>query len=131
MEIPVDIKWLYLIECGFNLHSIYATLFLDTIKKDLHVMLVHHLITVLLLFVSYSTRYFKIGLLVLFFHDICDIWLEVTRFNHHIKFRNGKSHLINDLIANVGFVLFALSWLVFRLYFFPLKVLYSTGGMPF
>ena len=56
MSIPDDIKWIYLIECGFYFHSIYATLFMDTKRKDFVVMLVHHVLTLVLLIFSYVTR---------------------------------------------------------------------------
>jgi ceramide synthetase len=127
MPVPADIKWFYFIECGFNFHAIYATLFMDSIKKDFFIMILHHFVTIALIFVSYSTRYFKIGILVLFLHDVTDISLEFTKFNNHIKKRNGKTYIINEFISNIGFVVFAISWFVFRLYFFPLKVLYSSG----
>ena len=56
MEVPSDIRWLYLTECGFYFHSIYATLFMDTKRKDFVVMLVHHVLTLMLLSFSYVIR---------------------------------------------------------------------------
>ena len=56
MEVPHEIKWLYFVETGFYLHSVYGTLFMDEKRKDFLVMLIHHALTMLLLIFSYGTR---------------------------------------------------------------------------
>ena len=56
MPIPMDIRVLYSVECGFYLHSIYATLYMDERRKDFVVMLCHHVLTLVLIIVSYATR---------------------------------------------------------------------------
>ena len=56
MVIPYDVKFLYYLECGFYLHSIYATLFMDQIRKDFAVMILHHVLTMALIVFSYATR---------------------------------------------------------------------------
>lgn len=126
MPIPQEIQWLYLIECGFYLHSIYATLYMDTKRKDFLVMLFHHFLTIILIVVAYGTRYQKVGVMVLFVHDITDIFLEFTKCNVYLRKRNGKFYSIHEHLSNVFFLIFALSWFVFRLYWFPLKILYTS-----
>ena len=56
LHIPAEIKWLYLTQCGFYFHSIYATLFMDAKRKDFVAMLFHHILTLLLLILSYSLK---------------------------------------------------------------------------
>jgi ceramide synthetase len=56
MQIPDEIQWLYFIECGFYFHSIYATIFMDIKRKDFVVMLFHHILTMVLIIVSFATR---------------------------------------------------------------------------
>ncbi|KAL7992965.1 hypothetical protein Chor_017221, partial [Crotalus horridus] len=101
MEVPLDIALTYLIQGSFYAHSIYATLYMDAWRKDSVVMLIHHVVTLTLIVFSYIFRYHNIGILVLFLHDFSDIQLEFTKLNVYFKF-----------------------W--FRLYWFPLKVLYVT-----
>ncbi|CAF0836893.1 unnamed protein product [Brachionus calyciflorus] len=127
MDVPFEIRLIYFIECGFYLHSIYATIFMDAWRKDFFVMLLHHVLTLTLISVSYATRYHKIGILVLFVHDITDILLEFTKCNVHLKKRNKKFYPIHETISNYGFGAFTFAWFVFRLYWFPLKILYATG----
>jgi sphingoid base N-stearoyltransferase len=127
MTIPSEIKCLYFIECGFYFHSVYATIYMDTKRKDFYVMLIHHFLTMALMIVSYATKYHKIGILVIFVHDATDIILEFTKCNVYLKNRNKKFHLLNEYISNAGFLCFAIAWFIFRIYWFPIKILYSTS----
>lgn len=127
MVVPDEIKFLYFIECGFYMHSLYATIFMDAWRKDFFVMILHHFLTMALIIASYATRYHKIGILVIFVHDVTDILLEFTKCNVYLKNRNGKFYSFHDMIANIGFVTFTLAWFLFRLYWFPLKIIYSSG----
>ncbi|XP_066492117.1 ceramide synthase 1 [Tiliqua scincoides] len=126
MEVPLDIALVYLVHSSFYGHSIYATLYMDAWRKDSVVMLVHHFVTLTLLAFSYMFRYHNVGILVLFLHDISDIQLEFTKLNVYFKFRGGVYHRLNDLFSNAGCVSFSVTWFWFRLYWFPLKVLYAT-----
>ena len=65
--------------------------------------------------------------MVLFVHDVTDILLEFTKLNVYMKHRNGKYYGLHDIISNIGFVTFTVAWFMFRLYWFPLKILYSTS----
>ena len=76
-------------------------------------------------------RYHKIGLLVLFVHDVTDILLEFTKCNAYIKKRNGNIYRCNEYLANFGFVAFTASWFLFRLYWFPLKILYASSVLSY
>ena len=48
--------WLYMLHMGFYLHCTYATLYLETIRRDFGVMLTHHILTLGLLLFSYIIR---------------------------------------------------------------------------
>ena len=56
MAIPDDITFIYFVECGFYLHSIYATIYMDEKRKDYIVSLIHHVLSITLIVVSYGTR---------------------------------------------------------------------------
>uniref|UniRef100_A0A8C3NI87 Ceramide synthase 1 n=1 Tax=Geospiza parvula TaxID=87175 RepID=A0A8C3NI87_GEOPR len=95
-------------------------------QRDSLVMLLHHVVTLTLLASSYAFRYHNVGVLVLFLHDVNDVQLEFTKLNVYFKHRGGAFHRLNDLLANAGCLAFSVSWFWFRLYWFPLKVLYAT-----
>ncbi|XP_077997084.1 ceramide synthase 1-like [Glandiceps talaboti] len=136
LEIPSDIQLLYLYELGFYIHSVYATIYMDEIRSDFFLMLFHHFLTITLIGFSYVSRYHKIGTLVIFCHDITDVFLEFGKWFVYTKKRNGKTYMLNEHLSNIMFAGFTLSWVVCRLYWYPLKVLYCTGAfclreMPF
>nr|XP_005505526.2 ceramide synthase 1 isoform X1 [Columba livia] len=126
MDVPTDIAIAYLLQCSFYGHSIYATAYMDTWRKDSVVMLLHHVVALTLIAFSYAFRYHNVGILVLFLHDVNDIQLEFTKLNVYFKHRGGVYHRLNDIISNIGCLTFSVSWFWFRLYWFPLKVLYAT-----
>ncbi|ELW67136.1 LAG1 longevity assurance like protein 1, partial [Tupaia chinensis] len=133
---PRDIAAAYLLQGSFYGHSIYATVYMDTWRKDSVVMLVHHVVTLVLIVSSYAFRYHNVGILVLFLHDISDVQLEFTKLNIYFKSRGGAHHRLHALAADLGCLSFGFSWggalkgrglwFWFRLYWFPLKVLYAT-----
>ncbi|XP_009993370.1 PREDICTED: ceramide synthase 1 [Chaetura pelagica] len=127
MEVPTDIAIAYLLQGSFYGHSIYATAYMDTWRRDSVVMLLHHVVTLTLISFSYAFRYHNVGILVLFLHDGSDVQLEFTKLNVYFKHRGGVYHRLNDVISNIGcLTLMNIYWFWFRLYWFPLKVLYAT-----
>ena len=56
-------------------------------------------------------RYYKVGVLVLFLHDLCDVLLEFTKLCVCWKSRDNKKHWPAVLI-NIGFLAFTFSWYV-------------------
>nr|XP_014433665.1 ceramide synthase 1 [Pelodiscus sinensis] len=110
MAVPRDIAVAYLLQGSFYGHSIYATVYMDTWRKDSVVMLVHHVVTLTLIVFSYAFRFHNVGILVLFLHDISDVQLEFTKLNVYFKHRGGIYHRLNDVISNLGFLTFSVSW---------------------
>lgn len=48
--------WLYMVQMGLYLHCAYATLYLETIRRDFFVLMLHHILTLALLFFSFIVR---------------------------------------------------------------------------
>ena len=89
-----------------------------TEKKKDNVMLVHHIVTAILCFTSWKFGYVKIGSLVMFLHDVSDIPLDLVRIFGQLNWKN---------LQLIAFGATLLSWLYWRLYWFPTKVLYSIA----
>jgi ceramide synthetase len=121
-----SLRWLYIVQIGFYIHCAYATVYLETIRRDFLVMMLHHTLTISLLLFSYTVRFHKIGLLVLFLQDIGDIVLECAKISYYFKERGGREHVVPEYFANVFFAIFTLQHVLFRLYWFPTKVMYSS-----
>eukprot|EP00897_Mesotaenium_endlicherianum_P002275 jgi/Mesen1/2075/ME000151S01335 len=112
------LKIYYTAQCGFYVYSVAALLFWETRRKDFGVMMTHHVVTVILLGYSYITGNFRVGSIVLALHDFSDILLEGAKL---FKYAG------NEAIASVLFGLFALSWLLLRLVYFPFWIIWSTS----
>ncbi|NWR77532.1 CERS1 synthase, partial [Centropus unirufus] len=102
MDVPTDIAIAYLLQCSFYGHSIYATAYMDTWRKDSVVMLLHHVVTLTLIASSYAFRGAGRRL-----RGVLDLsWDPHGLLNPRCSLCPGRF------------------W--FRLYWFPLKVLYAT-----
>ncbi|GFP91132.1 lag1 longevity assurance homolog 2 [Phtheirospermum japonicum] len=102
-ELKLSVKLVYMCECGFYTYSIAALLLWETRRKDFSVMMSHHVITVFLIAFSYMTS---------------DVFLEAAKV---FKYSG------NELGASVCFGLFAVSWVILRLIFYPFWVIRSTS----
>lgn len=116
--LKLPLRLFYMCQCGFYIYSIAALLTWETRRKDFPVMMSHHVITVLLISYSYMIGFFRIGSIILALHDASDVFMEGAKvFKYSEK----------ELAASVLFGLFALSWLMLRLIFFPFWVISATS----
>lgn len=121
------IYWLYMAQMAFYLHCVYATLYLETIRKDFAVMMIHHFLTLGLLLFSYIVRsaeydfplevtysdmlfirFHTIGLLILIIQDIGDVVLELSKTSFYFRDRGNNKNPFTELLANAFFALFAI-----------------------
>lgn len=56
VSIQPALHWLYMVQMGFYLHCAYATIYLETIRRDFVVLMMHHVLTLGLLMFSYIVR---------------------------------------------------------------------------
>ncbi|NWY18421.1 CERS1 synthase, partial [Aphelocoma coerulescens] len=120
MEVPTDIAIAYLLQCSFYGHALYATAYMDTWRKDSVVMLLHHVVTLTLIASSYA-------------FSLCTKPLGCAAVLPFPRSRDGDARAAGGCAGSVpcqGDTKPPLSlcpgrfW--FRLYWFPLKVLYAT-----
>lgn len=126
-DVPWDLNLLYAVEFAFYIHSLYTIFFMDLWKKDSLILIVHHVLTLFLLGFSWIGRYSQGGSLVLLFHDCCDVLLEFAKINSYFKVQGGKLIRVFDYLATLSFGLFACTWFVSRMYFYPLKLIHTLS----
>lgn len=112
------LKLFYMCQCGFYIYSIGALLIWETRRKDFSIMMSHHVITVFLIAYSLFTRFFRCGSIVLALHDTSDVFMETAKLFKYC----GK-----EMAASMCFGLFAISWLLLRLIYFPFWIIRSSS----
>lgn len=90
---------------------------IETPRKDFVEMAIHHVVTIVLITSCIVFRLERIGLLVLVVHDVADIFLESGKMCNYLGMDDGSTGF---------FVLLIITWIISRLYYFPVKVIRSV-----
>ena len=64
-------------------------------------------------------QFFRIGLLVLYVHDISDIFVDTLKMVNYLKVDGKRSFFLSEL----AFGLCIVSWIYYRLFLYPSKVI--------
>ncbi|KAI8915322.1 TRAM/LAG1/CLN8 homology domain-containing protein, partial [Powellomyces hirtus] len=104
---------------GFSsyLYGSISIIFFEPKQKDFAVMVSHHLVTLVLIFLSYMWPYYRIGCAILFLHDLSDPIMELAKMALYA----GKTRLADALFAT-----FAVTFIVTRNWIFPAYVIRSV-----
>ena len=54
-----------------------------------------------------APRFHVVGVLLIFIHDIGDVFLEGSKCFNYFKVQDGRPNKCAEMIANIGFLLFA------------------------
>ncbi|XP_020580512.1 ASC1-like protein 1 [Phalaenopsis equestris] len=117
-KIKLKLKASYMFAAGFYTYSIFALMFWETKRSDFGVSMSHHVATVILILLSYIFRFARAGSVVLAIHDASDIFLEIGKMSKYGGY---------EQLAGFSFLLFASSWIILRLIYYPFWILRSTS----
>lgn len=115
-SISSDIWWYYMISMAFY-WSLTVTQFFDVKRKDFWQMFIHHMVTLLLMSLSWICNLHRVGSLVLVIHDCADIFLEAAKLTKYAKYQK---------LCDIIFAIFTVVWIVSRLGFYP-RIIYSSS----
>jgi hypothetical protein len=101
--------------------------FVDERRKDFLVMMSHHVITIALIGFSATQNYLRIGLMVMWVHDISDLFVDALKLANYLEL-DGLRGLF---LVEISFVSLCASWLYWRLWLYPSVVLHASivGGV--
>lgn len=122
--VDLDEYVICLIESAFYLHATYALVFEDVWRRDSPMMLVHHFAAIFSVSSVYATRTHRIGLAIVVLRDTCDVLLEVTKLAKCLHIQHGKKIKSVEIWTKCSLSIFALSFVVNQLYYYPLFCLY-------
>ena len=114
-----DVVAIYLMELAFWVSCLFF-LAVETVRKDVVEMFVHHCSTVLLISLSFMYSYHRIGLTIMLLHDVGDIFLYSAKFFNYLRYKN---------LTNLLFVVFVVIFFIFRLVIFPQVIRVAWGPL--
>ena len=114
-SIPSDIWLYYMLELSFYWSLLISQAF-DVKRSDFWEMFLHHLATIALLNLSWICNLFRIGSLIMWVHDIADVFLENAKLCLYLKYAK---------VADAIFYVFAVVWVITRLGYYPTWMIYS------
>jgi len=115
-KVEPDVRVYYMVELSFY-WTLSISQFFDVKRKDFWEMFIHHNTTILLIALSWTAHFTRVGTLVILVHDCSDHLLEFAKLLKYTGFQNA---------CDVFFGLFALTWIVTRCGVFPFWILHST-----
>ena len=107
----------YALDMAYYTYAIPYCILFEEKREDFWATFAHHVVTVALIAYSYVLGFTKVGVVILFLHDICDPWLELAKL-----FRYGGV----EWAANALFVVFTVTWIAMRDVYYPLWVIRSV-----
>ncbi|KAH0621450.1 hypothetical protein JD844_022790 [Phrynosoma platyrhinos] len=123
-----EVHYYYIVELSYY-WSVMFSQFIDIKRKDFGIMFTHHIVTVILLTISYTVNFTRVGTLTLCLHDAVDVVLEAAKMANYCKFQR---------LCDFLFLMFAIVFIITRLGIYPLWILNTTmfelpeivGGFP-
>eukprot|EP00249_Psilotum_nudum_P018853 c26989_g1_i3 orf=280-1212(+) len=117
-KVKLKLRTLYMYAGGFYTYSIFALLFWETRRSDFGVSMSHHVTSLALIILSYLFRFARVGSVVLSLHDGSDVFLEVGKMTKYAG---------SNIIPSITVILFAISWFLLRLVYYPFWIIWSTS----
>jgi TLC domain len=90
--------------------------------KDYYVAYLHHLVTIFLVTSSFSLELLRVGVLVMYVHDVSDIFVDLLKMANYIKLEGQKGFYLTE----ISYISCLLSWIYYRLYQFPVRVMKAS-----
>lgn len=116
------IKLYYQVELGSYLHQLMWT---EVSRSDALEMIIHHVATIALMFLSWLTSFYRIGSTILLTHDVADIFMEAAKcFNYTSK---AKGREWASTVCDTLFGIFTIVFFISRLVIYPRYMVYSLA----
>lgn len=107
--VPTAFRLYYFISIAFYINELIG-IFIEPRKKDFREMLIHHVATITLIWLSYANGLVRYGITILLIHDISDPYLELAKIN--VALRNTRA-------ANALFFVFMVVFIGTRIFVYP------------
>jgi hypothetical protein len=107
----------YLFQFAFYLQGFVFLLFATNPKRvDHNVFVAHHIVTLFLVGASYALGWTRSGLCIFVLHDLSDMFLHLGKYGKFLE---------SETLAMIAWGMFILTYVLFRLVYFP-QIVYSS-----
>jgi len=118
-----NVWWYYILSLSFYWSLLVSQFACDIQRSDFWEMVLHHLVTILLLSMSFGVNFIRVGTLILISHDTADIFLELGKLFKYADGELGKGKTFWGTILHIDFALLLVVWIGTRLYYFPVHII--------
>jgi hypothetical protein len=121
LDIPDYLREFYVIKLGYYSHEMLYTLLYNRHKPDFSEQILHHFVTNVLVFFSYTTNLLKTGALVMLLHGISDTWVANMKMMYEFS---------SERMTKVWYSIMLSSFVYTRIIIFPfvvIKQFYEQG----
>lgn len=115
-EVRLSVRVFYMLTLGHHFERLTYELLHNKKASTFFTMTFHHLVTVMLIFLSFYTRHLMFGIPILLTHDFNDIFLNAARFWRESVFPTSSS---------VAFMIMMISWFYTRIFLYSKYILYG------
>jgi len=117
-DMPYAVEF-YMVQFGSHLHTFIDYCVYKRKSPKFWEMFLHHSLAVFLIFFSYITGGLRAGILVLFTHDPCDIFVYSNRLISEFK-------TFPKILQYANYLALIVIWIFFRLFAFPKLIVGSS-----
>lgn len=117
--VPAELQFFYSLELGWYVQS-FIRMLIEGGRKDFLEMATHHIVTGMLICLSWSTGYIRIGIVVMLLHDAFDPFLHLAKCTHYLKC---------PVVPDVAFAICVITFAVSRLYLYPQAIWQAWSGV--
>jgi len=113
-KVPLRLDDFYVFKLSYHCYELLHTLILDRKRTDFLEYALHHFLTFSLILFSYVLNYLPVGASVMILHDMTDLGASIFKLTIDVT---------PFFIQMCGYSTMLVSWIYFRLWFFPMKVI--------
>lgn len=117
-----EIVFVYLAQLSIWVYTCIVHRFWDERRKDYFVMYMHHIITIMLVAGSFAAGYLRVGIIILYVHDVSDVFVDLLKMVNYLKLENRRGLFASE----IAYFACIVSWVFWRLYKFPKTAIYAS-----
>ena len=118
----VPVHGLYLLQAAVWISTCFSHVCLEERRRDYILMLAHHVVTIGLVWLSYTFNFVAVGVVTMFIHDASDVFIDLMKLSNYLQLEGLRGFFIVETcyVANL------VSWAYVRLYMLPVHVIWRT-----